>query len=47
LAPDFVPIVADRVVLVTVPRAMSEAPAIEIRLAGAVVRVVSGADDPA
>jgi transposase len=45
--PDFVPILADTVALVTVPRATPEPPVIEVRLAGAVVRVVSGADDPA
>jgi transposase len=46
-APGFVPIVSDLAALATVPRATPEAPVIEVRLAGAVVRVASGADDPA
>jgi hypothetical protein len=46
-APGFVPIVADLAEFATVPRAAPEAPVIEVRLAGAAVRVVSGAEDPA
>jgi hypothetical protein len=45
-APGFVSIVADPVPSETVPSAEAVAP-IEIRLAGAVVRVVSGVDDAA
>jgi transposase len=47
VAPDFVPIVADPVLLETIPHAEAAAPVIEIRLAGAVVRVVPGMDDAA
>jgi transposase len=43
--PDFVPIVSEVVASAPTPRAGSAAPVIEIRLAGAVVRVVSGMDD--
>jgi transposase len=46
-APGFVPIVADPVPLETAPHAEATAPIIEIRLAGAVVRVVSDMDDAA
>jgi transposase-like protein len=47
VAPGFVPIVADPVPLETVPHLEAAAPMIEIRLAGAVVRVGSGMDDHA
>ena len=47
VAPGFVPIVADPVPLETVPHAEATAPTIEIRLAGAVVRVGSGMEDAA
>jgi len=43
---DFVPIVAESVPRATVPHAGAES-VIEVRLAGAVVRVVSGMDDAA
>jgi transposase len=43
--PDFVPIVSEAVPPVTVPDASSSAPVIEVRLAGAVVRVMPGLDD--
>jgi transposase len=43
----FVPIVSDPVPLEAVPHAEATAPTIEIRLAGAVVRVGSGMDDAA
>jgi transposase len=43
----FVPIVAEATDAVTVARAVSAVPVIEIKLAGAVVRVVSGLDDGA
>ena len=45
VAPGFVPIVTEAVPLETVPHAAT--PVIEVRLAGAVVRVVSGMDDTA
>jgi len=47
LAPGFVPIVREAAAPVTVPRAASAAPVIEVKLAGAVVRVVSGLEDGA
>ena len=47
VSPGFVPIVADPIPLETVPHAEATAPTIEIRLAGAVVRVASGMDDAA
>jgi transposase len=47
VAPGFVPIVADPVPLETVPHVQATTPMIEIRLAGAVVRVTSGMDDAA
>ena len=43
----FVPIVTETVPPVTAPSATSTAPGIEVRLAGAVVRVVAGMDDVA
>jgi transposase len=46
-APDFVPITTDITLPVPVPRGAQAAPAIEIKLAGAVVHVVSGMDDAA
>ena len=46
-APGFVPIVREVVPPATAPRVASAAPVIEIKLAGAVVRVVSGMDDAA
>ncbi len=48
-APDFVPIMTDVTVAAPVQRATpsSAAPAIEVKLAGAVVRVASGMDDAA
>jgi transposase len=46
-APDFVPIMTEAVSSAPVPRAASAAPAIEVKLAGAVVRVTSGMDDTA
>jgi transposase len=45
MAAGFVPIVTESTSVTTVPHAA--APAIEVRLAGAVVRVVSGMDDAA
>jgi transposase len=45
VTPGFVPIVTESDAIMTVPRA--GAPAIEVRLAGAVVRVVPGMDDAA
>jgi transposase len=47
LAPGFGPIVREAAAPVTVPRAASAAPVIEVKLAGAVVRVVSGLEDGA
>jgi transposase len=47
VAPGFVSIVADPVRLEAVPHAEATAPVIEVRLAGAVVRVTSGMDDAA
>jgi hypothetical protein len=47
VSPGFVPIITDPVPVTTVPHADASAPAIEIRLAGAVVRIVSGMDDAA
>jgi transposase len=44
-APDFVPITTDAPLPAPVARATSTAPAIEVELAGAVVRVVAGMDD--
>ena len=46
-APEFVPITTDATLPAPVVRAASAAPAIEVKLAGAVVRVVSGMDDAA
>ncbi len=46
-APDFVPIMTDVPLPAPVARAASAAPAIEVQLAGAVVRIVSGMDDAA
>jgi transposase len=48
-APDFIPITSDATLPAPVPRATpaSAAPAIEVKLAGAVVRVVAGMDDAA
>jgi transposase len=48
-APDFVPIMTDVSQAVSAQRvtAPSAAPAIEVKVAGAVVRVVSGMDDAA
>jgi len=43
----FVPIVAETAPAAPVPRAAPAAPVIEVKLAGAVVRVVSGMDDAA
>jgi transposase len=45
--PSFVPIVSEAIPTATVQRAASAAPGIEIQLAGAVVRVLSGMDDAA
>src|SRR5271157_2875854 len=47
MAPGFVPIVAEATSPAPVPRAAPAAPVIEVKLAGAVVRVVSGMDDAA
>jgi transposase len=47
LVPGFVPIVTEATAPVMVPRAASATPVIEVKLAGAVVRVVSGMDDGA
>ena len=46
-APGFVPIVTEAVPPTTVARTASAAPVIEVKLAGAVVRVGSGMDDAA
>jgi len=46
-APGFVPIVAEAADRVTVARAASAVPVIEVKLAGVVVRVVSRLDDGA
>jgi transposase len=46
LAPGFVPIMTDAPDVVTAPR-VAPTPVIEVRLAGAVVRVVSGLEDDA
>jgi outer membrane receptor protein involved in Fe transport len=43
----FVPIVSEAIPAATVQRAASAAPGIEVKLAGAVVRVSSGMDDAA
>jgi transposase len=43
--PSFVPIVSEAIPTATVQRAASAAPGIEVKLAGAVVRVSSGMDD--
>ena len=45
--PSFVPIVSEAIPAATVQRAASGAPEIEVKLAGAVVRVSSGMDDAA
>jgi transposase len=45
--PSFVPIVSEAIPTATVQRAASAAPGIEVKLAGAVVRVSSGMDDAA
>jgi transposase len=45
--PDFVPIVSEPIPSTPVSRPAPAAPAIEVKLAGAVVRVVSGMDDAA
>jgi hypothetical protein len=45
MAPGFVQIISEAVPPPTASGAPSEAPVIEVRLAGAVVRVVSGMDD--
>jgi transposase len=45
--PSFVPIVSEPIPAATVQRAASAAPGIEVKLAGAVVRVSSGMDDAA
>jgi transposase len=47
VSPDFVPIVSEVMSAAPVPRAASAAPVIEVKLAGAVVRVVSTMDDAA
>jgi transposase len=46
-APGFVPIVTEPIPPTPVSRAAPSTPAIEVKLAGAVVRVVSGMDDAA
>ena len=46
-APGFVPIVAEATVPVTVARAAAAVPVIEVKLAGAIVRVVSALNDDA
>ena len=46
-ASSFVPIVSEAIPAATVQRAASAAPGIEVKLAGAVVRVSSGMDDAA
>lgn len=45
--PSFIPIVSEAIPAATVQRAVSAAPGIEVKLAGAVVRVSSGMDDAA
>jgi transposase len=45
--PSFVPIVSEAIPAATVQRAASAASGIEVKLAGAVVRVSSGMDDAA
>ena len=45
--PSFVPIMSPAIPATTVPRAASTASGIEVKLAGAVVRVSSGMDDAA
>src|SRR3954452_9957630 len=45
VTPEFIPIVSEAMSAAPVPRAVSAATVIEVRLAGAVVRVVSGLDD--
>jgi transposase len=45
--PEFVPIVTEALPPAPVPRVASAAPVIEVKLAGAVVRVVSNVDDTA
>jgi transposase len=45
--PDFVPIVTEAIATAPVARAAAAAPVIEVKLAGAVVRVVSSIDDAA
>jgi transposase len=45
--PSFIPIVSEAIPAATVQRAASAAPGIEVKLAGAVVRVSSGVDDAA
>jgi transposase len=45
--PSFVPIVSEAIPATTVQRTASAAPGIEVKLAGAVVRVSSGMDDAA
>ena len=45
--PSFVPIVGEAVLAATVQRTTSAAPGIEVKLAGAVVRVSSGMEDAA
>ena len=47
VTPAFVPIVTEAVSPAPVPRAASSAPVIEVKLAGAVVRVASNMDDAA
>jgi len=47
VTPAFVPIVSEAVPAAPVPHAASAAPVIEVKLAGAVVRVVSNVDDVA
>jgi hypothetical protein len=45
--PTFVPIVTEAVPSATIARAAPPAPVIEVKLAGAVVRIASGLDDAA
>jgi transposase len=47
LIPGFVPIITEAAAPVTVPRAASATPVIEVKLAGAVVRVICGLEDDA
>jgi transposase len=47
VTPKFVPIMTEAISPAPVPRAASAAPVIEVKLAGAVVRVVSNMDDAA